>query len=174
MRNLVNGFGKMLSLAIRSATALGALILLALALVLTLDVLITRILDHPIPGIIKLSEAGLALILFLGLAVATRNCGHIRVDILVARLAPRTREFYDAIGYFFAAVFFALWTWQMGYSTAKSWAIREMATGLLPVPLYPVKFLLFLGLLIASIESIHLLVSSVHEICKPNASDIRG
>ena len=137
MRNLADGFGKLLSLAIRSGTALGALILLALALVLSADVLTTRILDHPIPGVIKLSEAGLVLLLFLGMAAATRNRGHIRVDILVARLVPRARRFYDAIGYLFAAVFFAVWTWQMWNLTAKSWAIREMATGLLPYPLYP-------------------------------------
>jgi TRAP-type C4-dicarboxylate transport system permease small subunit len=174
MRNLADGFGKIRSLAIRSGTALGALILLALALILTADVLTTRILDHPIPGVIKLSEAGLVLILFLGLAVATRNRGHIRVDILVARLAPRARWFCDATGYLFAAAFFAVWTWQMWYLTAKSWAIREMATGLLPYPLYPIKFLLFLGLLIATIESIHLLVLSLHRIYNPNASDTQG
>ena len=75
MRTLIEGFGKILSLAIRSGTALGALTLLALALIVTSDVLTTRFLDHPIPGVMKLSEAGLVLILFLGLAVATRNRG---------------------------------------------------------------------------------------------------
>lgn len=64
-----------------------------------------------------------------------------------AHLGPRARRFCDATGYLFAAVFFAVWTWQMGDMTAKSWSIREMATGLLPFPLYPVKFVLFTGLL---------------------------
>jgi len=164
----------MLSLAIRSGTALGALTLLALALLVTSDVLTTRILNHPIPGVMKLSEAGLVLILFLGLAVATRNRGHIRVDILFTRLVPRARRFCDAIGYLFAAVFFAVWTWQMWYLAAKSWAIREMATGLLPYPLYPIKFLLFLGLLIATIESIRLLILCIGKIFNPNASYTQG
>lgn len=174
MAPIVDLFGKMLSVAVRLAAALGALVLLAIALIGTSDVLTTRILDQPIPGVIKLSEAGLVLILFLGLAVATRNRGHIRVDILITRLGPRARPFCDAIGLLFAALFFALWTWQMWLMTAKSWSIREMATGLLPYPLYPVKIIIFIGLVIATIESIRRLVLSVHEIYNPNSSQRKG
>jgi TRAP-type C4-dicarboxylate transport system permease small subunit len=164
----------MLSLAIRLTAALGALVILALALIGTTDVLSIRILSQSIPGVIKLSEAGLVLVLFLGLAVAARNRGHIRIDILVTRLGPRARRFCDAAGYLFTAVFFAVWTWQMGHMTAKSWSIRETATGLLPFPLYPIKFLLFLGLLIATLESVRQLVLSVHEIYHPNSCKRKG
>ena len=174
MRTLVAGFGKILALAIHLATALGTLVLLALALIGTSDVLTTRILDQPIPGVIKLSEAGLVLILFLGLAVAARNRDHIRVDILVNRLGPRARRFCCALGYLFTAGFFAMWTWQMWSMTAKSWSIREMATGLLPYPLYPIKFILFLGLFIATIESVRRLVFSVHEFYNPNSGQPKG
>ena len=174
MRPIVDMFGKMLSLGVRLAAAVGALSLLALALIGTSDVLTTRIMDRPIPGLIKLSEAGLVLMLFLGLAVATRNRRHIRVDILINRLGPRARRFCDAIGFLFAAVFFAVWTWQMWLMTAKSWSIREMATGLLPYPLYPIKFMLFIGLIIATIESIRHLVLSVLEIYNSNSYRRKG
>ena len=174
MRTIVDGFEKMLSLAIRLAVALGTLVLLALALIGTSDVLATRILDQPIPGVIKLSEAGLVLILFLGLAVATSKRGHIRVDLVVNRLGPRARRFCSAIGYLFTAVFLAVWTCQIWHLAAKSWSIREMATGLLPYPLYPIKFILFLGLLIATIESVRHLVLSIREIYDPNSSQRKG
>ncbi len=174
MRIIADGFGKMLSLAIRLITALGALAVLAIALIGTTDVLSIRILSQSIPGVIKLSEAGLVLALFLGLAVAVRNRGHIRIDILVTRLGPRTRRFCDVTGYLFTAVFFAMWTWQMGHMAAKSWSIRETATGLLSFPLYPIKFILFLGLLIATVESVRHLVLSIHEIYHPNLCKRKG
>lgn len=174
MRTITDGLGKLLSLAIRLTAALGALAILALALLGTSDVLSTRILNQSIPGVIKLSEAGLVLALFLGLAVAARNRGHIRIDILVTRLGPRARRFCDATGYLFTAVFFALWTWQTGVMAAKSWSIREAATGLLPYPLYPIKFILFLGLLIATLESVRRLVLSVCEIYPPNSCKPKG
>ena len=174
MRTFADGFGKMFSLAIRMTAGLGAIVILALALIGTSDVLSTGILNQSIPGVIKLSEAGLVLALFLGLAVAARNRGHIQIDILVTRLGPRARRFCDATGYLFTALFFAVWTLQMWYMTSKSWSIRETATGLLPFPLYPIKFILFLGLLIATIESVRHLVLSVHEICNPNSSKRKG
>ena len=174
MRTITDGLGKLLSLAIRLTAALGALAILALALLGTSDVLSTRILNQSIPGFIKLSETGLVLALFLGLAVAARNRGHIRIDILVTRLGPRARRFCDATGYLFTAVFFALWTWQTGVMAAKSWSIRETATGLLPYPLYPIKFILFLGLLIATLESVRRLVLSVCEIYPPNSCKPKG
>ena len=174
MRTIADGFGKMLSLAIRMTAALGALALLALSLIGTSDVLSIRILQQSIPGVMKLSEAGLVLALFLGLAVAARNRGHIRIDILVTRLGPRARRFCDTTGYLFTAVFFALWTWQTGVMAAKSWSIRESATGLLPYPLYPIKFILFLGLLIATLESVRRLVLSVCEIYHPNSCKPKG
>lgn len=174
MGTIADGFGKMLSLAIRLTTALGALAVLAIALIGTTDVLSIRILSQSIPGVIKLSEAGLVLAVFLGLVVATRNRRHIRIDILITRLGPRTQRFCNTTGYLFTVVFFAMWTWQMGHMAAKSWSIRETATGLLAFPLYPIKFILFLGLLIATIESFRHLLLSVHEIFHPNSYKQKG
>ena len=174
MRPIADGFGKMLSLVTRLITALGALAVLAIALIGTVDVLSIRILNQSIPGVIKLSEAGLVLALFLGLAVVVRNRGHIRIEILVTSLGPRTRRFCDVTGYLFTTVFFSMWSWQMGHMAAKSWSIRETATGLLSFPLYPIKFILFLGLLIATIESVRHLVLSVHEIYHPNLCKRKG
>ena len=171
---LADGFGKMLSLGIRITEALGALVLLALALLGTLDVLTTRILNQPISGVIKLSEAGLVLILFLGIGIATRNRAHVRIGILVNCLGLRARRVCYAIGYFCSSVFFAVWAWQMWYMAEKSWSIREMATGLLPYPLYPIKFILFLMLFTATIESVRQLVLFVHEIYIPDSWQRKG
>ena len=112
--------------------------------------------------------------LFLGLAVVAHKRSHIRIDILVTRLGPRARSFFDATGYLFTAAFFTMWTWQMGHMAAKSWSIRETATGLLSFPLYPIKFILFLGLLIATVESVRHLVLSIHEIYHPNLCKRKG
>jgi TRAP-type C4-dicarboxylate transport system permease small subunit len=164
MRKINDGVAKMLAMAIRLATAVGIVVLILVALVGTLDVLTTRFLDHPIAGAIKLSEAGLVLILFLGIAAATFNRSHVRVDILVTRLTTPPRRVCHAIACLFSAAFFALWTWQVWFLAAQSWTIRETATGLLSYPLYPIKFILFLGLLIAMLESWRQLFGSLNKI----------
>ena len=162
--NFEYGMEKILSMATRLAMAVGVVVLLLLALVGTLDVLTTRFLDQPIAGVIKLSEAGLILVLFLGIVAATSNRSHVRVDILVTRLGLRAQRFCQSAGYFFTAGFFAVWTWQMGCMAAQSWSIRETATGLLSYPLYPIKIIIFLGLLIATLESLRQLVGSLNKI----------
>lgn len=174
MRDFVDRSGKIFSIAIQLTTSLGAVVLLALALISSSDVLTTRILNRPIPGVLKLSEAGLVLILFLGLAAATRSRRHVRVDLLINRLGPSARRFCVAMGYLCTAGFFALWTWQMGFMAAQSWAIRETATGLLAYPLYPIKSVLFLGMLFATLESFRRLVGSVNESFTSKSLKRRG
>lgn len=164
MQTMTDRLDKVLSMATRLATAVAILMLLALGLLCTLDVLTTRILVQPIAGVIKLSEAGLALILFLGLAIAARNRNHVRVDLLVSRLGTRPSRLCHAVANLFLVAFFALWTFQMGSMAAQSWAMRETATGLLPYPLYPIKFILFLGLLTATFESLRHLARSFLDI----------
>jgi TRAP-type C4-dicarboxylate transport system permease small subunit len=164
MRTITERLDKLLSPAIRLAKAIGSAGLVILALVNTLDVLTTRFLDRPIVGVIKLSETGLVVALFIGIAVAVRSHSHVRMDMLVTRLSTRRQLFCQAIAYLATTAFLALWTWQMGLMTAQSWSIRETATGLLPYPLYPIKMILFLGLLIATLESLRQLAGSLIRI----------
>ncbi|NNL76322.1 MAG: TRAP transporter small permease [Desulfobacterales bacterium] len=175
LRRLISdGFGNMLSLAIRLATALGALVTLALALIGTTDVLTTTILARPIPGLIELSEAGLILIFFLGLTAGTRSRGQIRVDVIVNRMGQRGQRIFSLVGYLITAIFFSHWTLQMWHLAAKSMSIQEVATGLLPFPLYPVKIIAFLGLLIATIETVRRLVRSILDVFNPNSPIRKG
>ena len=168
MRNIVNGLNSVLSFAVRLAIALGAGVTLALALIGTTDVLTTRILARPIPGVIELSEAGLILILFLGLTAGTCNRGHIRVDVILNLMVQRGRRICAMVGYLITAIFFSLWTFQMWHLAVKSVSIQEMATGLLPFPLYPVKIIAFLGLIIATIETVRRLIRSILDVFNPN------
>jgi TRAP-type C4-dicarboxylate transport system permease small subunit len=169
VRTNSDGIDKILSMVTRLATAAGIVVLLALALLCTLDVLTTRILGQPMAGVIKLSEAGLALILFLGFAITARSRSHVRVDLLVSRLGKTPRRLCHAVAHLFTVFFFALWTWQMGFMTAQSWAIRETARGLLPYPLYPIKFILFLGLLAATFTLFWQLIEFVSKISNFNS-----
>jgi TRAP-type C4-dicarboxylate transport system permease small subunit len=174
MQILINVLNSALSIAVRLAIGLGAWVTLSLALLGTTDVLTTRILAHPIPGVIEMSEVGLILILFLGLTASTRNRDHIRVDVIINLMGHRARCICFMVGYLITAVFFSLWTFQMWHLAVKSVSIQEKATGLLPFPLYPVKIIAFLGLLIATIETVRRLIRSIIEVFSPNSPIRKG
>ncbi len=148
------------------AITAAALITLAIAVIGTLDIITTNMLSSPISGAFELSESGLILLLFFGLAVTSRSGSHIKVDILTNRLPVRGQKICDAIGYLITSVLFAFWTQQMYFLALKSFKIRETANGLLQFPIYMVKMAAFLGIMIATVETLRRLLISIAESIK--------
>lgn len=132
--------------------AVAAVVVLAMALIGTIDVLTTNIIDQAVAGAVELSCAGLVLVVFLGIAAASRTQDHIVVDILMVRLSRRWRKACQAFGLFSTTVFFGLWTYQAWKLAVKSISFHERASGLLPVPIYPMKTVAFGALVLATIE----------------------
>lgn len=164
MQSLLKGLEKLLEIISKVTITAASLITLAIAIIGTIDVLTTNVIKQPIPGAVELSQAGLVLLVFFGLAVVSRGGYHIKVDILVNRLSKRARSICSAIGYLFTAVLFMFWTQQLWFLAKKSWSIGETVLGLLQFPLYPVKIAIFIALAIATVETVRLFVFSVVEI----------
>lgn len=161
MQSLLKGLEKLLAGISKVAIGTAALITLAIAIIGTIDVLTTNVIKQAIPGALEMSQAGLVLLAFFGLAVASRSGDHIKVDILVTRLPERGRNICSAIGYLVTAIFFMFWTQQLWFLARKSWSIGETVQGLLQFPLYPVKIAVFLALAVATVETIRRFVLSV-------------
>ena len=171
MRFIINTLSKLLAAANKTAIAAAALVTLAVAAIGTIDVLTTKVLGQAVPGAFELSEAGLVLLVFLGIAVASRNRDHITVDIVINRLPHRVQQICRAFGFLATSLFFLLWTQQLWYLAAKSISISERAAGLFPFPLYPVKIAALAGMALASIEMIRRFLHSCRNIFRPRAED---
>ncbi|MCP4624886.1 MAG: TRAP transporter small permease [bacterium] len=154
MRTLSNLLERILAFVTEGTVSIAAIVALLVALIGTIDVLTTRVLAQAVPGAFELSEAGLVLMVFLGMAIVTREESHIKVDILVNRMPKRLQLICTVFGLALTTCFLGLMTWQMGSLALKSWKINEMATGLLPFPIYPVKMAAFVGLAAATIEAL--------------------
>jgi TRAP-type C4-dicarboxylate transport system permease small subunit len=164
MQSLLTGIEKMLDFISKVAISTAAMITLAIAVIGTVDVLTTNVIKQAVPGAVELSQAGLVLLAFFGLAVASRSGDHIKVDILTNRLPQRWQYICSSIGYLFTAVFFLFWTQQLWFLAKKSWSIGETVLGLFQFPLYPVKIAIFLAMTMATVETIRRFVFSVAAI----------
>jgi len=131
-----------------------AVITMCMAIIGTVDIVTTNLIGKAVPGAFELSEIGLALLVFLGLASASRHHDFIGVDIVVNRLPRRGQLICGAFGWLTTSVFFAFWTYQLWFLMRKSIAINERANGLLPFPIYPAKILIFIALVIATFETL--------------------
>ena len=109
------------------------------------DVIGTKFLGLPVPGTLEVTESTMVLIVFGALAYTQSRRGHIRVELLYNHVGPRAKSFMEATTHFLAFVYFALLAWEGFNELLYSWELREATMGAIRFPLYPARFLLFIG-----------------------------
>lgn len=124
---------------------LGAVGMIVSMLLGVADVIGTKFLSMPVPGTLEVTESTMVLIVFGALAYTQSRRGHIRVELLYNHVGPRAKSFMEATTHFIALVYFALLAVQGFSELLYSWEIREATMGAVRFPLYPARFLLFIG-----------------------------
>ena len=106
----ISKLGRVFDFAIDKMARLGDVILVFLMLSVCADVILRYFFNRPQAWIVEISEYLLLYITFLGAAWVLKNEGHVIVDILVARVNPKTRAAFgivsSAIGTFVCLVIF--------------------------------------------------------------------
>ena len=102
------------------------------------------------------------VIFLIGAAYVLRVDGHVRVDILFARLRPRARAWIDIFGTLFLLVPF---TWMgiffgHGY-VARSWAQLEMSPNPGGLARYPIKTLIIVAFALLLVQGLSQLIKHV-------------
>lgn len=140
------------------ALAIAAIFIGLLALIGAADIFGTSILGRPVPSALELSEAGLAIIVFMGLAQAQRQRGHITVDIVSGRFRGWAAKASLGLALIAAIAFFGFLAWRGFVAAEQSVAIDERSMGQSSFPIWPGKILLCAGCAIAMLESCRQLV----------------
>ncbi len=110
------------------------------------------IINKPIPGTLEITEALLTVLILLSLALTQYEGGHIHVVLITKRLSPRWQKALALVGVVLGLVFFA-WSAYAAWGFAmQSLAMNEQEWGSVRFPLYPVKFIVFGGLMLISIQ----------------------
>lgn len=129
--------------ALRRASYLGFLAASALLLVVGLlgaaDVVSTNLLLQPIPGMVELSGALLAVIVFLGLAEAQARGSNIVIDVATQHMGRTAKRISSIFSLALGTAFMALVAWKATELAASSWKFHETALGALSFPLAPFK-----------------------------------
>jgi TRAP-type mannitol/chloroaromatic compound transport system permease small subunit len=101
----------------------------------------------------------------LGSAGALARDGHVRVDALYARLAPRARAWVDLVGHLLLlAPFCAVAVWISLPSVFASWAILEGSPDPGGLPRYPVKSLVPIAFALLCVQGIAMAVRRFAEV----------
>ena len=140
------------------ALGIAAVFIALLAAIGAADIFGTALFASPVAGALELSEAGLVIIVFMGLAHAQRGRAHVTVDILTARFTGLARDLSLGLALAAAAAFFGFLAWRSGIAAWESVQIDERSMGASAFPLWPGKIAMWLGCFVAMLESLRQLV----------------
>lgn len=125
--------------------------------------------NAPITGAFEITESLLVVVIMLGLALTQYHDGHIRVTILTRRMPPAWARLARICALMLGAVFFA-WcayaSWKFAY---ESYSFNEQEWGTITFPIYPFKFVVFLGVVLLAIQ---FALDTINEIAKPPSADL--
>lgn len=137
---------------LRWCGVLAGFVTFAMMLLVVANAVLRYAINVPVTGALEITEAMLCVLIFLSLALTQYEGGHIHVTLLVKRLRPRVRKLLGLAAMLFGFAFFA-WcssaTWQFAM---KSLALGEQEWGAIQFPIYPIKFVVFFGILLLAVQ----------------------
>lgn len=146
--SLRRGYGALLGLC----GLVAGFVTFAVMLLVVANALMRFGFNAPIAGTLELTEAALPLLIFLSMALTQYEGGHIKVVLLTQRLGPGARRALTVLAMLLGAALFA-WAAYAGWNmVARSFAINELERGSIRFPIWPVKFVVFLGLAMLSVQ----------------------
>jgi len=110
--------------------------LLAVAVLVSADVLVRKLLGVAFVGADELAGYAMAVATSWALAYAFFQGSHIRVNVLHMNLAPRAQAWLDVLAVLTVAVMVGLLAWQVWVLTLDSWVYGSVSNTPLRVPLW--------------------------------------
>ncbi|WP_414897777.1 TRAP transporter small permease subunit [Rhodovulum sp. YEN HP10] len=130
----------------RRLALLAGLTVFVLMLLAVVSVGGRHLFNRPLPGSVDWIQQGMPLIAFLGIAYTQRDGGHIRMDILVARLSDRALWAAEAVTTLAMLIVMALLVWgsfahfQRSFDWGAPMFSRDSSIDI-NLPLWPAKLL---------------------------------
>lgn len=103
-----------------------------------------------------------SLIFLLGAAYALERDVHVRVDVLYARLRPRTRAWIDLAGTVLFLIPFSVLMLRVSWPAVRnSWAVHETSPDPGGLPRYPIKSVILLSFVLLLLQALSQVLKQV-------------
>ena len=122
----------------------GAIAIIAIGLLVLAQVL-GRLVGLHLPGSDDLTAYAVAASATLPLAYTFRHAAHIRVDVIIGRLAGRARHAFELLALAIASAVALLFAYACLDTLIDSWTFGEVAQGMLAVPIWMPQLALVTG-----------------------------
>ena len=124
---------------------ISGIVLLGILALMSAEVTFRYLFNKPILGTVEISSYLLVIFCFTGIAFVQSQRGHIHIELVTQKLPASLQRTLRIITLILSLATFTVITWQMAIAFWKSWEMQEVRWGALPVPVWPVKFMIAFG-----------------------------
>lgn len=155
--------GRMISRVISVLAMIGTLLLLAMVLHVTADVVCRYLLNAPLPGTIEIViNYHMIIIGFLSLSFTEEKNRHISVELIADLMPKSVQRRLDVLASFTAVAVFGFLAWRNWIEALKKYDIKAYVTqGTTDIPIWPAYFVVPLGCALILIVALYKLVCGV-------------
>lgn len=139
----------------------GAILILAMALIIGYDVLMRRILDAPTIWALDVTEFALLYVTFLAAPIVLRREGHVRMTAISEILRPTPRKILYIAGMTAASVASGIIAWLSTFTLLDQIERSSSIIGGIEVPQPLVFWIIPFGFALLSLQSIRMAVASL-------------
>ena len=144
--------------------AIGTAWVAGITVLISCDILGRVLFNSPIVGVPEVVKISVVGIVWLQMAHTLKIGGHLRSDVILARLSPKTRSIVDLIAYTLGAIVFGLIVFSGWNTMIMAWQLGEFE-GEEParIPTYPLRTIVLLGAALTSLQFLLMLGRIVRE-----------
>ena len=141
---------KLIDIVTGISTSMALIALFAMMILITLDVILNKTINHPIPGTIETTTYYfMVLCVFLSIPYIEKCQSHISADFIVIRFSKRTRSIFDILGKLFTLSFYSLLAYGAVIQAIKSTRRLETVMSNFTFYIWPARWGVALGILFA-------------------------
>lgn len=156
---------KLLHTVCRAFAMVGVALVIPMMVLIIADVILRSIFDHPIPGTAEIACLML-LCMALGMARCAMEEGHLKIEILMSLFPPRIQAIVDSITIFAGLFIVMIMAWRNLIGALWRKEIGQVASIILPIPLFPFHLILVLGLVLMCMAMMALVIKKIGETIK--------
>jgi len=135
------------------------------------DVVGRYVLKSPFPASFEITLIFLIIITFFGITHTQARGGHMRLEFLRNRFAPRGQLMLDILSVLIGLFLYSIITWQGLLWTIEAFVRHEEFYGVSGIPYYPARFILTIGAFTLCIQYIIDLVQYFAQLFSKSPGD---
>lgn len=121
--------------------------LMSIVVVLFLTNIISREINKPIQGLLQLAVFATIIVVYMGLAYCEDKDEHIKIEVIVSRLSLNAQKILkNVIAKVVEIVILSICIYAAALDAYSAFITKASITGTVPMILWPVKSMIFVGL----------------------------